>query len=183
GEELERLLNREVPMDAAGHPRLSEVPLANLLKDELTRRLKTRGDSTTVVGHTLGYELRCAAPVPFEMDYCRDLGFGAVRLLLAREGEHPPGVMITYQDGNLVPMDFASMIDPETRRTKIRQVDLKSDSYRVARAYMVRLEKADLEDSERLAKQAQIARMSPEDFKARVHSAVSDVEDGIRRRG
>src|SRR5262249_28008824 len=33
--ELERLMGRVVPLDAAGHPRLSEVPLGSMLKSEL----------------------------------------------------------------------------------------------------------------------------------------------------
>lgn len=181
-EELERLLKREVPLDAAGHPRLSEVPLGQLLKDELTRRFRSRGDHSTFVAHTLGYELRCAPPTPFEMDYCRDLGFGAVRILMGAEGEYPPGVMITYQQGNLKPMDFAHMIDPQTRRTRIRLVDLCSDHYRVARAYMVRLEKSDLESNETTTKLAALARMTPEEFRQKFRSAAYDLDDGTEGR-
>lgn len=180
-EELERLLGRKIPLDAAGHPRLSEVPLGNLVKDELGRRLKARGDKTTVVAHTLGYELRCAQPIPFEMDYCRDLGFGAIRLLMADESAFPPGVMIIYQNENLVPMDFAEMIDPVTRRTRIRQVDVCSDSYRVARAYMTRLERGDLETPERLAKLAAVVRVAPEEFRQRFCNSVFDLAGGDRK--
>ncbi|MEE8169023.1 MAG: 6-phosphofructokinase [Phycisphaerae bacterium] len=181
-DELERLLERKIPLDAAGHPRLSEVPLARLLTDELTRRFKQRGAEQSFVAHTLGYEMRCAPPTPFEMDYCRDLGFGAVQLLRGSEETYPPGVMITYQNGNLVPMDFADMIDPVTGRTRIRQVDLQCDHYRVARAYMIRLERADLESPDRLGRLASAAGMSPEAFRQRFASAVFDLDDGTGSR-
>ena len=177
-DELKRLMGRSVPVDAAGHPRLAEVPLGQWLKDELQHRFRKSGQPATIVAQTLGYELRCAAPVPFEMAYCRDLGFGAVRLLMGGEREHPPGVMITYQNGNLVPMDFARMIDPDTRRTRIRQVDVDSDAYRVARAYMVRLERADLEDPQRLARVAATAKMTPEAFRERFRSCVYELAGG-----
>jgi 6-phosphofructokinase 1 len=177
-EEIERMLGRPVPLDAAGHMRLSEVPLAELLKRELMRRFSWRGESSTIVTHTLGYELRCAPPTPFEMDYCRDLGFGAIRLLMGREADYPPGVMVTYQNGYLRPMDFAELIDPQTHRTRIRQVALDSDHYRVARAYMTRLEREDLESPERLAVLSEVSRMSPEAFVERFRSAVHELDDG-----
>lgn len=164
-EELARLLGREVPVDAAGHPRLSEVPLAQLLKDELQRRFLARGDKATLVAHTLGYELRCARPKTSDLVYTRDLGHGGVRLLLDSTRDLPPGVMVTLQDGNLVPVPFEEMIDPATHRTRIRQVDLGSYSYSVARAYMIRLEKPDFESPMLLAALAQEAKLSPHQFR------------------
>lgn len=171
-EELSRLLGRDVPMDAAGHPRLSEVPLAHLLKEELLRRFNSRGDKVTIVSHTLGYELRCARPTTTDMGYTRDLGHGGVRLLLDSKQNLPAGVMVTMQDGNLVPMTFDSMIDPQTNRTAIRQVDLTSYSYNVARAYMIRLEKQDFESPTMLNALASEAQMTPHEFRAKFEPAV-----------
>jgi len=177
-EELERLLGREVPVDAAGHPRLAEFPLDQMLKSELQKRFEARGDKVTLVAETLGYELRCARPTPFDMAYCRDLGHGAVRLLLDSGREHPAGLMVTIQDGNIRPMDFQDMVDPDTNRTRIRQVDLNSDSYRVARAYMIRLEQDDFDSPTKLDALARAARMTPHEFRRRfdprLRSAVTD---------
>ncbi len=172
-EELSRLLGREVPVDAAGHPRLSEVPLAQLLKEELQRRFRERGDKVTIVAHTLGYELRCARPTTSDMGYTRDLGHGGVRLLLDSTHELPPGVMVTLQDGNLVPVPFESMIDPQTNRTRIRQVDLTSYSYSVARAYMIRLEPQDFESPTMLNALANEAKMTPHEFRSRYEPSVT----------
>lgn len=179
-DELERMLHREVPVDAAGHPRLSEIPLAFLLKSELERRFKQRGDKVTIVGHGLGYELRCAQPVPFDMAYTRDLGHGGVRLLLD-ESQDTRGVMVTIQDGELVPMTFSGMVDPATNRTRIRQVDLHTYSYQVARAYMIRLEKSDFDSPDALAALAAEAHMTPQEFRSRYSHVVECIGVGLDR--
>lgn len=171
-EELSRMLGRDVPVDAAGHPRLSEVPLAQLLRDELQKRFVARQEKVTIVGHTLGYELRCARPTTSDMGYTRDLGHGGVRLLLDSRLDLPAGVMVTLQSGNLVPVPFDDMVDPQTKRTRIRQVDLDSYSYSVARAYMIRLEKADFDSPTLLAALAAEAKMTPHEFCARYEPLV-----------
>lgn len=163
--ELSQMLGREVPVDAAGHPRLAEVPLANLLKDELTRRFKARGDKLTIVSHTLGYELRCARPQSYDLAYCRDLGHGGVRLLLDSQRDLPGGVMVTIRHGELHPVPFDSLVDPRTKRTRIRQVDLRSYYYEVARAYMIRLEPEDFDAPKMLDALAHEAKVSPFQFR------------------
>ncbi len=177
-DELSRLLGHEVPVDAAGHPRLSEVPLAQILKDELRRRFAKRGTKVTIVGHTLGYELRCARPTTSDMGYTRDLGHGGVRLLLDSNQALPSGAMVTLQNGNLVPLRFEDMVDPKTNRTRIRQVDLSSYSYSVARAYMIRLEKGDFESPTLLAGLAAEAKMTPHQFRKRYQSVVGETNRG-----
>lgn len=166
-EELSRLLGREVPVDAAGHPRLAEVPLGQLLKDELRKRFAARHDKVTLVSHTVGYELRSARPKTSDLCYTRDLGHGGVRLLLDSTRDLPNGVMVTLQNGNLVPVPFEDMIDPKTNRTRIRQVDMNSYSYSVARAYMIRLEQSDIDSPTTLAALAAEAKMSPHQFRER----------------
>ncbi len=172
-DELERLLGKKVPRDAAGHPRLAEFPLARMLTDELGRRFEARGEKMTVIPQTIGYMLRCAPPIPFDMAYCRDLGNGAVRLLLDETLDLTGGVMVTIQSSNLVPMTFAEMVDPKTNRTRVRLVNIHTDAYRVARAYMIRLEEQDLADSAMLSKLAAAAKMSQEEFAKRYRRAAT----------
>ncbi len=159
-EELEQLLGMKVPLDAAGHLRLAEVPLARLLTDELKKRFAARDDRITIVPQTIGYMLRCAPPVPFDMAYCRDLGNGAIRLLLNEALDLRGGVMVTIQGGNICPMPFSEMIDEMTHRTRIRVVDVNADAYRVARAYMICMEPKDLEDPVMLPKLAAAAKLT-----------------------
>jgi 6-phosphofructokinase len=121
----------------------------------------------TVEGKNIGYELRCAPPVPFDIEYTRDLGYGAVSYLKqALEGDEPGG-MITIQDGNMVAVPFGSFTDPETGRVRIRLVNTESSSYRVAREYMIRLDRADLEDPGRLRPIAGASGLTPEAFRDR----------------
>ena len=68
---------------------------------------------------------------------------------------------------------FGDIIDPKTGKTEIRYVDVTTDSYRIARQYMIRLEARDLQDEFFLQKLAMAAKMTPEQFKDRFkHVAV-----------
>jgi 6-phosphofructokinase 1 len=179
--ELERLFGREVPVDAAGHIRLSEVNLVQVLKRELEERFDARGQKITLVDHEMGYELRSADPTPFDMAYCRCLGYFSIQLLLddANKGR---SVMTTVVNGNLVPMDLHQMIDPKTNRTRVRRVDITSDTYRVSRAYMIRLERSDLANPEMLRSLAAEAKMPPEEFARRYERAATRLVNGLPAR-
>ncbi len=172
-DELAQILGKEVPVDAAGHPRLAEFPLDEILKREVLKRFKDRGDSLTIVSETLGYELRCARPTPFDQAYCRDLGHGAITLLLEDE-RAKGGLMVTMQGGDLRPVTFEEMVDPQTNRTRVRQVDMNSTGYLVARSYMIRLEQGDFASPQSLARIAAEAKMTPEEFSARYKHVVDD---------
>jgi 6-phosphofructokinase 1 len=172
-EELAQILGKEVPVDAAGHPRLAEFPLDEILKREVLRRFQERNESITIVSETLGYELRCARPTPFDMAYCKDLGHGAVTLLLEDERSRS-GLMVAIHSGDLLPVPFESMIDPVTNRTQVRYVDLQSTPYLVARSYMIRLEHGDFASAQSLARIAAQGKMTPEQFVKRYKPMVDE---------
>jgi len=175
-EELQRLLGREVPVDAAGHLRLAEVPLLELLKQELQARFKARGESLPLVTHNIGYELRSADPTPYDMAYCRALGYHSIRLF-GDASCKASGVMVALVNGNLTTIDLEDIIDPQTNRTRIRLVDINSDEYMVGRAYQIRLERSDLENPVMLAKLATAAHMSPADFYKRYLRAATRLSE------
>jgi 6-phosphofructokinase 1 len=175
-EELGRLLGREVPVDAAGHVRLSEVPLLELIKKELQGRFKARGETLPLVTHNLGYELRSADPTPHDMAYCRALGFHSIRLFVD-PAQKAKGVIVALVNGNLTTVDFQDIVDPTTNRAKIRLVDTCSDEYTVGRAYQIRLERSDLENPVMLAKLATAAHMSPADFQQRYERAATRLHE------
>ncbi len=166
-EELAQIPGVEVERDPHGHIRLGEIPLATILKREIQRRFKERGEKMTIVDVTLGYELRCAPPIPFDIDYTRTLGYGAVKFLLSepKDDKVKQGGMVCLVGGRLEILPFDELRDPVTGRTKVRMVDINSEHYRVAREYMIRLEREDLENPEMLAKLADAAKMTPEEFK------------------
>ena len=169
-DELETLLGKDLPVDAAGHLRLSEIPLGRILKEELRRRFADRGDKLAVVDLQLGYELRCAPPTPFDMAYCRTLGHDSIRLLLESATQLYRGSMVSLQGGNITPVYFEDIINPQTNRIRTRTVDLDSDLYRVALAYMIRLGQNDFTEPSKLNRLAAEARMTPNDFFARYAS-------------
>jgi 6-phosphofructokinase len=154
---------KDAPRDEHGHVRLAEVPLARVLRTEVTKALAARGVKVQIGEKDVGYELRCGQPVAFDRDYTRDLGVGAVRTLLAGG----TSVLITRQEGRIVPVPFDELMDPATGRTKVRMVDTSTDSFVCARALQVRVERADLEDATRLAALARAAMLSPEDARKR----------------
>jgi len=158
-----------VERDEHGHIRLGELNLDEVIATQVKERFKARGEKASIVAKNIGYELRCAPPIPFDIEYTRDLGYGAIDYLrrLRERGGEEVGAMITVQEGQMVPMPFGSFTDPETGRTRIREVNIKSGSYRVAAEYMIRLEQEDLEHPEKLEPIARAANMTPEAFTER----------------
>jgi ATP-dependent phosphofructokinase / diphosphate-dependent phosphofructokinase len=130
-----------VERDAFGHVRLADIPISTVLRDGVRKRLSELGVETTIMSKDIGYELRCAKPVPFDLDYTRTLGYGAVRYLL----DGGSGALIALRGGRVEPMRLEELIDPETGRIRTRCVDVTTEAYRVARDNMVRLEAEDLE--------------------------------------
>ncbi len=152
---------KDIERDAHGNVRIAEVNIGEILKSAVTDRLREFGIKSTIVAKNIGYELRCADPIPFDLEYTRDLGYCAAKYLL--EGGN--GVMVSMQGGQFVPVPFASMLDPETGRTRVRMVDIHSTRYAIARRYMIRLRRDDFEDPHELAKFAATAGMSLADFR------------------
>ena len=151
---------QDVERDEHGNIRFAEVDLARKVKVELQGRLSQRDIRLTIVNKNIGYELRCADPIPFDAAYCRDLGYGAIRLLLSGITE----AMVSIQGGNLVPILFQDIREPGTGKTRVRMVNVDNESYRVAREYMIRLEAGDFEDPSWIEKLAQAGNMSAAEF-------------------
>jgi 6-phosphofructokinase 1 len=111
----------------------------------------------------MGYELRCADPVPFDMEYTRDLGYCAARYVIEGGSE----ALISIQGGRFKPLPFKDIMDPETGRMRVRLVDVESDRYKIARSYMLRLRREDIGDPRELGRLAAAANMTPDQFRAR----------------
>ena len=105
----------KVIRDDHGHLRLGEIEFGRLMKELLTARLEKLGIKMTFIDKDLGYELRCADPIPFDAEYTRDLGYGAVKFLLSPEAEKY-GAIISFVDGKMIPLPFDKMLDPKTGR-------------------------------------------------------------------
>ena len=167
-EDLESLANAE--RDAHGHLRLAEINLGEILKAQVADRLQQLGIKTTIAAKNIGYELRCADPIPFDMEYTRDLGYCAAKYLVSGGN----AAMVSMQGGHFVPIPFATMIDSETGRTRVRLVDIASTRYAIARRYMIRLRRDDFEDAQELAKLASTAKLTPDEFRKQFEYLVAE---------
>lgn len=152
-----------VERDDHGHLRLNEVDVGDVLRRELTKQLHRLGLSVGLVAKDVGYELRCADPIPYDIEYTRDLGYCAAQYLL----DGGTSAMVSIQNGRFTPIPFKQMVDPSTGRTKVRMVDIGSQSYQIARQYMIRLTEADLNDRDMLGRYAALVGLSPEAFRDR----------------
>lgn len=159
-EELSRCENVEKD-ETTGKIRLSDIQLGRILKLLVKENLNSMGLQIPIVSMNIGYELRAANPIPFDIEYTKNLGYGAIRYLL----KGGSGAMIVVFEGRILSMPFVEMLDSKGI-VKVRKVDIKSEIYEVAREYMIRLEEEDLE-GDRLKKLAKTAKLEPEAFKER----------------
>ncbi len=157
-----------VERDEHGHVRMNEVDIGDLLRRELTKQLRQMGIPSSLVAKNVGYELRCADPIPYDIEYTRDLGYCAAQYLL----DGGTSAMVSIQNGRFTPIPFKQMVDPSTGRTKVRMVDVDSQSYHIARQYMIRLTEADLRDQDLVGRCAALASLSVEAFRERFRTVL-----------
>ncbi len=155
-----------ISRDPHGHLRLGEIEFGRMIKDQLSKRLEPLKLKTTFIDKDLGYELRCADPIPFDAEYTRDLGYGAVKFLRS-DAACQFGAIISFVEGRMEPLPFQKMLNPETKKMRTRKVDVDGEGYECARRYMIRLDRLDFEDPDRLARLAATCSMTPEQFRQR----------------
>ena len=152
-----------VERDEYGHLRMNQVDVGDVLRRELTKQLHQLGFSTSLVAKNVGYELRCADPIPYDIEYTRDLGYCAAQYLL----DGGTSAMVSIQNGRFTPIPFKQLMDSSTGRAKVRMVDMDSQSYQIARQYMIRLTEDDLKNQDALGRYAALTGLSPEAFRER----------------
>lgn len=139
-----------IERDHKGNLRLTDLPLGNVLRNHVTSTLEARGIHVNITTKVIGYELRCAPPIPFDIEYTRELGFAAMRAIR----KSPDNGVVCRRDGRISVTPFEELIDPSTGRMPVRMVDTNSESYTVATRYQLRLRQQDLDDAERRARLA-----------------------------
>jgi len=160
-EDLDAL--KDVARDEHGHIRLPDVNFLDILKTEVDRELATHGLKVKIVKHLLGYELRCAPPIAFDIEYTRILGTAAIDFLL----QGGANAIITLQQGQVIPIPYDEMINPLTGRTAVRLVDRNSYRYHSAYQFMTRLKPEHAGDDALFAKLAVLAHTTPEALRER----------------
>ena len=136
--------------------RLNRLLLRDIFPKEVAKISKLR-----IVDKDIGYELRCAPPVAFDVEYTRNLGYAAASFIIQGGTQ----AMVSIQGDRIVPIPFNKMFDPKTGKIKVRTVNKESVFYKIAKEYMIRLEPEDFTDAALLAKLAKAAGVTPECFK------------------
>jgi 6-phosphofructokinase 1 len=136
-----------------------------ILKRLLQDRARQHGKKATLVDVTIGYELRCAMPTPFDVAYTHQLGWGATCALLSPELETASqgGVMVLVRGSRVESVPLRDLLDPRTGKMTVRRVSVDTDSYRAALAGMTRLTSDDLVEP-RVVALAAAANLSVETF-------------------
>jgi 6-phosphofructokinase len=160
-DDLEQL--GELARDQHGNVRLGEIDIGDLFKSQVEHALAALGTRHTIVTKEIGYELRCQDPTARDKIYGRELGYCAARLLL----DGGQDVMVSIVNGEVAPIALDQLLDAATGRTRVRFVDTESLRYRIARRYMVRLERDDFADPDRLGRLAAACGLSAEAFRER----------------
>ncbi len=173
-EDLAGLAN--VERDEHDHIRIAEIDFGGIMKVAVRKRLAQLGLKPTIVSKDIGYELRCADPVPSDMEYTRDLGYCAARYVI----EGGTQSLIAMVNGHFQPIPFDKIMDPATNRMRVRMVNLDSDRYRIARTYMIRLRRSDLDDDLEMQRLSAVIKKSPADFQREFASVYDDDLEPIR---
>src|SRR5688572_5680088 len=113
---------------------MSEVDLGRVVRDAILPRLQRKGMDVGFITKIIGYELRCADPCAFDVQYTRTLGAGAVEFLASGQGN----ALIALQDGRIMPLRFEDLRDPATGKVRIRRVDTKGALWTASLALQAR---------------------------------------------
>lgn len=154
---------KTVERDAHGHIRLSEINFSDIVKRTLRDQLKEIGVNVGIVNLDLGYEMRCAPPIAYDIDYTRSLGEAAVDFLLDGGSD----AIIALADDRVIPLPFEDMMDPETGRTTVRKVRIDSFAYQSSLKFQIRLKPQHANDEALWQRLAAQTNLSVEQFKAR----------------
>ena len=165
-QDLARVFESEVNYDPQGLMRLGEVPLATALRRQVQRWFLARGEEVSIVDTTLGYDLRSAPPIPFDIDYTAHSGlrrrpFPAIGFAGGQRHQHG---LVCLENGRLAVVPFEDLRDQETGDIRLRRIDIQSEYYNVARQYMIRMEPNDISDPEMRAALAESGNMPTEEF-------------------
>lgn len=119
--------------DPLGRTIFADIPLQDLIVNALDAKVKQEDDLLDVrlKAEDLGYVMRCADPVSFDVEYTRFLGYGAVKFM--KEGRS--GVTVVKNYDKLDCVNLEQMTDSKGNIIS-RKVDLESDLYEIACSFM-----------------------------------------------
>lgn len=121
-----------IPRDDHGHIAVAEVQLNRLFAKEVAKAYKAKtGKDRKINGVQLGYEVRCAKPLAYDVMLGSQLGVGAYRALIEKGLN---GVMVSVEGQlKLKYVPFETLVDPKTLVTVVRHIEPDSDFHQLAR--------------------------------------------------
>jgi 6-phosphofructokinase len=110
--------------DEHGHPELGKVSKAVLFNDLMDLKFAKLGLKVKTRPVEIGYDIRCVAPIAYDLMYCTQLGFGVYELF--KEGETACMVYVD-QMGEIRPLYLKDLQDKVTGKIPPRVVDIDGD--------------------------------------------------------
>jgi 6-phosphofructokinase 1 len=146
------------------HIKLEDIKLSDVLKRAVRRDLGKLGmDKVQLRDKEMGYELRCAEPIAYDVDYARSLGQAATDFLLS--GDSNATISLQFNQVKAIPSE--EIIDVQTGKIQVRKVNIDSFAYRSAYNFMIRLKPEHAHDPLLLERMARQTNKSTEEFIAR----------------
>jgi ATP-dependent phosphofructokinase / diphosphate-dependent phosphofructokinase len=149
--------------DPHGNVPLHDLNFSDILKRWVLADLKQIGIKMGVRDKELGYELRCAPPIAYDMDYTRSLGEAATDFLINGGSD----ATISLQGNQVVPIPSGTIMNPQTGRIGIRCVNVDSFTYQSAYKFMIRLKPQHAAEPMLLPRLAMQTNLSVDAFRAR----------------
>lgn len=147
--------------DNMGRIRYLDTNFGHLLKETLVGKLSEKGVGAEIVHKRIGYELRSADPIPFDVDYTRKLGYCAVKYLLGG-GD---GALVYLRRGRMQATPFPDLVDRRTDSMKVRYVDTNTEAYEVSQKYMIKITPGDLENAKSLGSLSRHTSLTSSEFR------------------
>lgn len=110
--------------DDHGHPELGKVSKAQIFNTMLENKYAELGLKIKSRPVEIGYEVRCATPIAFDLEYCSALGLGVWNLFNAGI----TGCMVFVdQMGKVQPLYLKDLQDPKSGKIQPRLADINSE--------------------------------------------------------
>ncbi|MDR0712731.1 MAG: 6-phosphofructokinase [Bacteroidales bacterium] len=109
--------------DEHGHPELGKISKAAIFSELVDKRLKALNIKVKTRPVEIGYDLRCSAPIAYDLVYCSLLGFGVYKLF----SQGATGCMVYVKsNGEVSPLYLKDLQDTVTGKIPPRLVDIDS---------------------------------------------------------
>ncbi len=96
--------------DEHGHPELGKLSKAHIFNEVLEKKLQDLGIKVKARPCEVGYEVRCVAPIAFDLVYCSQLGLGVYKLF--KDG-HTGCMVYVDHEGNVSPLHLKDLQDSD----------------------------------------------------------------------